>query len=229
MTGTMRLMIVSALAASLGTGCGQTLAGSSTAPSAMTPSAAAPSPASSADTKAATLRTTLNTLLAEHVWLAADATGAALAGREDEFKAAAGVLDANSAAIAAALGSVYGADAERAFLPLWRKHIGFAVDYTVGVATRDRARQDRAVSDLVQYSEDFGAFLASANPALPKSAVAGLVKHHVVTLKDVIDAQASGDQARAYAARRTAAQHMSMIADPLASAIVAQFPDRFGG
>ena len=57
--------------------------------------------------------------------------------------------------------------------------------------------------------------------------VAELVKHHIVTLKEVIDAQATKDYARAYAAQRTAVAHMQMIADPLASAIVKQFPDRF--
>ena len=114
------------------------------------------------------LRTTLNVALREHVYLAAFATGAALGGRDAEFKAAANALDANSVAIAQAIGSVYGKDAEAAFLPLWRRHIGFAVDYTTGVATGDRTKQDRAVSDLVAYSQDFGAFLASANPNLPK-------------------------------------------------------------
>ena len=92
---------------------------------------------------AATLRTGLNTLFAEHVVLASAATGAALDGRDTEFKAAAGALDANSIAIGQAIGSVYGKDAEAAFLPLWRRHIGFAVDYTTGVATGDRAKQDR--------------------------------------------------------------------------------------
>ena len=178
-------------------------------------------------TPAAGLRVGLNALLSEHVYLAAAATNAALGGRDAEFKAAAGALDANSVAIAKAIGSVYGADAEKAFLPLWRKHIGMVVDYTVGKATKDQAKQDRAVSDLLGYTQDFGAFLSGANPNLPKAVVADLVKHHVVTLKDVIDAQAAQDQARAFMAERTGAGHMQMIADPLAEAIVQQFPDRF--
>jgi len=180
-------------------------------------------------TEAAGLRSALNNLLQEHVYLAAAATGAALDGRDVEFKAAAGALDQNSIAISKAIGSVYGTDAERAFLPLWRRHIGFAVDYTVGVASGDKTKADKAVGDLLGYTEDFGAFLASANPNLPKNVVAGLAKHHVVTLKDVIDAQASKDPAKAYMALRTAAGHMSMIADPLAEAIVKQFPDKFTG
>jgi hypothetical protein len=209
-----------AAAALLVTGCSQSMS--------MSHGMASPAASTSA-TQAATLRTTLNALFAEHVVLAGAATGAALGGREAEFKAAAGALDANSVAIAQAIGSVYGKDAETAFLPLWRKHIGFVVDYTVGAAGGDRAKQDKAVSELVAYTQDFGAFLASANPNLPKTVVADLVKHHVVTLKDVVDAQAAKDHARAYTGLRTASAHMAMIADPLAGAIAKQFPDRFPG
>ena len=178
-------------------------------------------------TPAAGLRAGLNALLSEHVYLAAAATNAALAGRQPEFQAAAASLDANSVDVARAIGSVYGPDAEKAFLPLWRKHIGMVVDYTVGAASSDRAKQDRAVSELIGYTQDFVAFLAAANPNLPKAVVADLVKHHVVTLKDVIDAQAAKDQGRAFSAQRTGAGHMQMIADPLAEAIVTQFPEKF--
>ena len=180
-------------------------------------------------TPAAGLRVGLNALLSEHVYLAAAATNAALGGRQPEFEAAAAALDANSVDVARAIGSVYGPDAEQAFLPLWRKHIGMVVEYTVGVATGDRAKQEKAVNDLVGYTQDFGAFLSGANPNLPKAVVADLVKHHVLTLKAVIDAQAAKDQDRAFTALRTGAGHMQMIADPLAGAIVKQFPDKIAG
>ena len=165
----------------------------------------------------------------EHTYLAARATGAALGGREPEFKAAAAALDANGVDIWKAIGSVYGQGAQDAFLPLWRRHVGFVVDYTVGVATKDQAKQQKAVDDLVGYSQDFGAFLASANPNLPKDVVAGLVKDHILTLKPVIDAQAAGDHPKVYTMLRSATVHMRMIADPLAEAIVKQFPQKFGG
>jgi len=179
-------------------------------------------------TKAAELRASLTYLMGEHILLASSATGAALAGRDAQFKAAAAALDANSVDISRAIGSVYGQGAQDAFLPLWRRHIGFVVDYTVGVATKDKPKQDKAVADLVQYTQDFGALLASANPNLPKDTVAELVKTHVLTLKDVIDAQAAGDQPKAYTVLRSATVHMRMIADPLAEAIVKQFPRKFG-
>jgi hypothetical protein len=173
------------------------------------------------------LKAALNTLLQEHVYLAAGATGAALGGRQAEFQAAAAALDGNSQDIAKAIGSVYGADAGTAFLGLWRRHIGFVVDYTTGLATKDTAKQTQAVNALLGYTQEFAAFLSGANPNLPKDAVAELVKTHILTLKDVIDAQASKDPQQTWATLRMAGMHMSMIANPLADAIVKQFPSRF--
>src|SRR5215470_1511716 len=192
--------------------------------STMTQIAAKPS----ATTKAAALRSALDQLLGEHVQLAADATNAALNGRDAEFKAAAAALDANSVDIANAIGSIYGKDTGEAFLGLWRSHINMVVEYTVATASKDKAKQDKAVGDLMQYTKDFGAFLNAANPNLPQDAVADLVKHHAVTLKAVIDAQASGDQQKAYTALRAAYGHMAMIAEALAEGIVKQFPKKFG-
>ena len=204
----------------LGAGCGMATSQYGSMPG-------SPSAMATSNTKAAELRTGLNALLGEHLLLAASATGAALAGREAQFKAIAASVDANSVDISKAIGSVYGAGAQDAFLALWRKHIGFAVDYTTGVAAKDKAKQDKAVNDLVQYTQDFGAFLSSANPNLPKTVVADLVKSHVLTLKDVIDAQAARDWQKVYPALRAAAAHMQMIADPLADAIAKQFPAKF--
>ena len=190
-------------------------------------SARAPHAPHAAAASAAELKTMLNTLLQEHVYLAAGATGAALGGRAPEFRAAAAALDGNSQDIAKAIGSVYGADAGTAFLGLWRRHIGFVVDYTTGLATKDVAKQTQAVNALLGYTQEFAAFLAGANPNLPKDAVADLVKTHILTLKDVIDAQASKDPQKTWTALRMAGMHMSMIANPLADAIVKQFPSRF--
>jgi plastocyanin len=53
------------------------------------------------------------------------------------------------------------------------------------------------VSDLVQYTKDFGAFMHSASPAIPANVVADLVKTHVLALKAVVDAQAAKNWAQA--------------------------------
>jgi hypothetical protein len=185
--------------------------------------------AMNASVTAGDLRSQLTVLLNEHVVLAADATNAALGGRPDEFDAAVAELDRNSEDLSALIGVAYGESAGQAFLPLWRKHIGFFVDYTNGLATKDQAAADKAVADLTAYADEFAAFLNSANPNLPKDTVSGLVLQHIMTLKGVVDAQATGDPQAAYQALGEAVAHMHMIADPLAGAISQQFPEKFPG
>ena len=141
--------------------------------------------------------------------------------------AAAKSLDANSVDLSKSIESVYGADAGKAFLDLWRKHIGFFVDYTTGKATNDTAKVEKARKDLDGYRADFGAFIASANPNLPKQAVADELTPHVATLFAAIDAQAAKD-ATAFDKLRVAASHMPMTANVLAGGIAKQFPQKFG-
>src|SRR5262249_6979486 len=97
----------------LATGCAQSMAGPM--------SGGDKSMVAASATPAASLRVALNSLLGEHVVLAAAATGAALDGREAEFKAAADALDANSVEISKAIGSVYGRGAAQDFPPAVRR------------------------------------------------------------------------------------------------------------
>jgi hypothetical protein len=182
---------------------------------------------SAAPQSAGDLRTGLNRLLQEHAFLTAAVTGATLGERADEAKAAAAALDGNSLDLARSVGSVYGDDAGRAFLDLWRQHIVFLVDYTRATRTTHRAMREDAVRNLGGYAEDFAAFLASANPHLPAPALTELLQTHVAGLTALVDAQAGGDAAAGYTRLRELAGHMQRIGDPLAAAIARQFPDRF--
>src|SRR5690606_20879705 len=136
----------------------------------------------------------------------------------------AAALDENSVALAGSIESVYGEDAGAAFLELWRTHIGFFVDYTVGSASDDMAMVAAARAGLDEYRTDFGAFIASANPNLPADAVADELVPHVAMLFAVIDAQAA-DSDDAYSQLREAASHMPHTAAVLAGGIAAQFPE----
>ncbi|HVL28044.1 MAG TPA: hypothetical protein VM390_07840 [Acidimicrobiales bacterium] len=186
-----------------------------------------------ADSQASTLRAGMTSLLREHVFLAASATGAALGGRQPQFEAAAAALNgpsaSNTADIVAAIGSVYGADVGRAFDGLWRSegHIPAVVAYTQAVAANNRAGADKAVNDLLAYAKTFGTTLNSVNANLPAAAVEEAIKMHATTLKAVIDAQAAKDAARTATSLRTAVGHMSETATVLADATVKKFPERF--
>jgi hypothetical protein len=186
--------------------------------------------ASPVDSGASSLRSGLTALLQEHVYLAGITVTQGVGKGLDsaEFKAAAGALDKNSVGLADAITSVYGKPAGDQFLALWRKHIGFFVDYTRGKATNDQAVITKAKNDLDGYRNDFGAFISSANPNLPKEAVAQELIPHIQTLSDAIDAVVAKD-AGAFTKLRTAAMHMPMTADILAGGIAKQYPDKFPG
>ena len=180
---------------------------------------------------AAKLRQTLTAGLQEHEYLAGIAVAQAVVTKKTdspEFTAAAAALDKNSVALSDAIASIYGKGAGDAFLPLWRKHIGFFVDYTVGKLTNDTAKATKAKADLDGYRADFGAFLASANPNLTKDAVAEALVPHVTATFDAIDGVVAGD-GTGFEKLRIAAGHMPMLAETLAGAIAKQFPAKFTG
>src|SRR5690349_10946308 len=120
------------------------------------------------ETGAATLRAGLTNLLEEHVYLAGIAVSSGVNSglTSPAFKASAATLDQNSVALSEAIGSVYGADAAKGFLALWRKHIGMFVDYTKGLATKDKKLAAKAQKQLDDYRASFANFLHSANPEI---------------------------------------------------------------
>jgi hypothetical protein len=212
-----------------------TLAGaacSGSTPDAQSPDAPSTPPAvvNTADTGASELRATLTAALQEHEYLAGIGVFAAVKTGADSgvTGAALGALGENTQALRDAIGSIYGADAGAAFEPLWETHIGFFVDYTMAKATGDAAKARKARKDLDAYRADFGAFLASANPNLTTGAVADALIPHVASTLAAIDAVVAGD-GDAFAKLRSAASKLPPIAEVLAGAISAQFPETFGG
>jgi hypothetical protein len=175
------------------------------------------------------LRVNLNELFQEHLYLASMATSAALryGATDPEFVAAGTALNTNGTDIGAAVGSLYGADAQNQFNALWSAHNGFFVDYTIGVATKDAAKKGAAVDNLkMKYITPFSAFLSGAT-GVPQDALAGLLTTHILTTAAIVDDQGAKDWAKASTDDRTAAHDMQMIADPLGAAFVKKFPAKF--
>ncbi|MFT5222234.1 MAG: hypothetical protein ACI867_000532 [Glaciecola sp.] len=136
--------------------------------------------------------TTLSQILEEHVFLAGFAVRAAYGAGGDledpSFVAAAGVLDENSVELAAVIATI-DADSEAPFLALWREHIGFFVNYAVGIATGDDALADGALASLAGYGDQAGAFFEGlSGGVIPASAVKGALEQHVISLSATIRA-----------------------------------------
>jgi hypothetical protein len=172
-------------------------------------------------TEAAALRATLTSLLSDHVWLAGNALDTAVQKKGDlkdpQVVGAVKALDANSVALAEAIGSVY-PDAEKPFLASWRQHIGFFVNYTLGKATKDDKQVAKAEADLDAYRTSFGELINSVIPELPADAVAEELKPHVQSLYAAIDASVAG-KADYQTRLSMAADHMAMTAEVLAGGI----------
>jgi hypothetical protein len=185
------------------------------------------------DDGASTLRADLTSLLQEHVYLAGIAFETAIdAGgdlTETETVAAVETLDENTVALADAVGSVAGPENGEAFLGLWREHIGFFVDYTLGEATGDQAAKDQALSNLVGYQEAAGAFFEEITGGeIQADVLVGGLDEHVTTLTAAIDAMVA-DSPEQFSLLRMAGQHMFGAANLLATGIVAAVPEMFPG
>jgi hypothetical protein len=178
--------------------------------------------------KSVDLRVGLNEALQEHLFLATFATNAALrSDGADEFAAAGAALSNNGTDIGDVIGSLYGDDAKSTFNGIWSAHNGYFVDYTKAVGAKDDTARKAAVDDLTnKYVPMFAAFLHGATD-LPEDTLAQLTADHVQTTAAVVDAQGAAKPKDAADADRHAAQHMQMLADPLAKAIVVKLPSKF--
>jgi hypothetical protein len=218
----LRLAAVVGGLALVTTACGSNTEDASDTPSTPASSAAATAAgAAGTKTDAAALRAGLTYLLEEHVYLAGIAISQAVKDGGDltkpGTKAAVAALDTNSVALSKAVASAY-PDAEKPFLDSWRSHIGFFVDYTLGKATKDNAKVEKAKADLNGYRTSFGQLINSVVPELPADTIAGALMPHVDSLFAAIDAVVAGDPT-AFAKLKTAASHMPGTAAALAGGI----------
>jgi hypothetical protein len=225
-------MLSRSLTAKVGTGtlvlvlgavaCGGSSSGSNAATQPTPAGATASASTMAADTTAtpaAALRAGLDQLFREHVNLTGFTVQTAVISGVSSTQTAAALkaLDGNTVAIGDAIGSVYGDAARTAFLKMWRAHIGFFVDYTVGLATKDDAKVKTAQEKLAGYKRDFAAFLGGATH-IPPAAIAAELQGHIQTLESAIQAILTKSTDTG-AKLQMAAMHMDGTAAALASGI----------
>jgi hypothetical protein len=175
------------------------------------------------------LRASLTGLLVQHVAATGFVVQTAVAAHGNlnnpEVKGAVTALSDNTSQLGAAIGSVYGPAAQQQFLKLWRAHIGFFVNYTLGTATKNSAKVTTAKKDLAGYISQFSAFMAGATK-LPQPAVAADLQGHVSTLETAIEAIVAGSPS-ASTKLQAAEDHMAGTGAVLAQGIAASKPAMF--
>lgn len=183
--------------------------------------------ASKTSDKASDLRATLVSFGTEHMDLTYGAVSSALQGSASAEADQADLVK-NGNDLAAAVGSVYGDEAEATFKDVWTLHLTEFVNYAVASSKNDDAAKQAALDKIdAEYTKPLAAYLASANPNLPEDALYSGLKEHVDMTAVMIDAQAKGDYAAATAQRDMGVTHLEGLMTTLASGIVKQFPEKF--
>lgn len=180
-----------------------------------------------ASTKAAELRANLVALGVEHM----DLTYAAVASTLNATKSAeadGADLYKNGTDIGAAIGSIYGKEAETTFNKVWKLHLDQFVAYATAASKNDEAGKKAALDKIdSQYTKPLAAYLAKANPNLPEDTLYKGLKSHVDMTAVMIDNEAKGDYTAATKLRDQAADHLRDLFSTLAAGIVKQYPDKF--
>ena len=178
-------------------------------------------------TKAADLRANLVTLGVEHMDLTDAAVSAKLDGAPNAKEVGAD-LYSNGDKIGAAVGSIYGKDAQNTFDTVWKLHLDDFVKYAVASKGGDAAGQAAALKDIdTNYTHPLSAFLAKANPNLPEATLYSVLSDHVAQTAQMIDDHVKGDYTAEAAKRDEGAQHLNGVFSTLASGIVKQYPSKF--
>jgi len=117
---------------------------------------------------------------------------------------------------------IYGARTAATFTTLWNAHVQQLSDYAVALAGHDTSGQRAANAQLHHIEGDLGTFLSTATEGrLTPAAARQAVTMHIQMLLAQADAYARGDYASAYEMETQGFDHMTAMADELASDIAA--------
>ncbi|TDL81023.1 copper amine oxidase [Peribacillus frigoritolerans] len=180
------------------------------------------------DTPAADLRSTLNSLAAEHFALAATGMQKGFDQKED-YDFVSWSEDANTADFKAAIGSIYGEEGAAQFEKVWQgNHINAQAEIVAATLEGDEAKVKEAKAKLDQFAMDFGAFLGAATAEnLPPKDAEGAVKAHEALVTQTFDQYVAGDYDASYQSFREGYKFMFGVGQTLGNAIVTQMPDKF--
>jgi hypothetical protein len=175
---------------------------------------------------AANLRVQLNKELQSHVSLALSALRN-LYDENDQVDAFLAELEENTNDLGSSIGSVFGNDAEDEFEELWRDHIGFFANETIGLRENDEEMVEEARENLEQYAEDVADFFVAAMPSLDEDTLMAGANEHRMLLSGSMEAYDDEDYDEAYELQYEGEMQVKGLADALTTGITNRFPDQF--
>jgi hypothetical protein len=176
----------------------------------------------SIETPSAQLRSTMQALWQEHVYLTWYAVDAGLRDgfTSSSFMSARLSLDANTAAMAERWGEDYGNASARAFERTWQTEVEAMIAYAQGSA--------EALDELELFRASLGQIAQEeTGQVLDQETFEGELVAHTDSVTEAIDSRRE-DTRQQWDLWFAAAGHMPVLADVLATATIQRFPDVYG-
>ena len=175
---------------------------------------------------AADLRVTMNNLLREHVSINID-VNRDIVSNSDDLAATLEAEYQNGKDLAAAIGSIFGSDAEEAFMELFDEHLEASNGIAEAIEMDDEDLIEEELEELEEYLEEIATFLSGAINGLDyETAFSGLMEHEELVNESTM-AFHDGDYDESYRLEAKALTQISGIADALTAGIVMTFPQKF--
>jgi hypothetical protein len=176
----------------------------------------------SVEAPSAILRSTMQALWQEHVyltWYAVDA-GIRSGTTSSAYTSARASLDANTAAMAERWAEDYGAASARDFEQTWRREVEAVLAYAQG--------SDTAIDDLDVFRASLAQIVhEETGEVLDRDTFENELVVHTDSVLEAIDARRN-DIRQQWDLLSAAAGHMPVLADVVATATAQRFPDRYG-
>jgi hypothetical protein len=165
------------------------------------------------------LRAAFAMLLGEHMEMIIEAQRATFAGQE-QFKAAAAQVNANTAALTQGMAGIVGPQQAKEFQAAWAQHVEGLMAYTAAVADMNNPGKAKAVDELNQLAVDLAVYFShvvrNQQAVVP---LTGAVTAHDTHLTEQVDAYAAKDYAKAQQMEAAGYQQMLGVSDTLVNAI----------
>ena len=180
------------------------------------------------ESSAAKLRVDMNNLLREHVTSSLTVTRNIVDGASDaKLNGAKAAQTANAVAIATAVGSIYGKEAQDAITTPFVEHITQSNNYAVAVKNNDMAAQETALTALRAELRKVADIFNSVIPSVPADDLYAALSAHEDLLNQAAVEYQAGNFEKAYELENEALVQISGGADVLTKGIIAAKPDMF--
>jgi len=133
----------------------------------------------------------------------------------------------NQEDIGNAITTYYGADVGNKLTTLLKEHISIAVDIVSAAKANDQAKFKDENIRWQDNADQIAVFLSQANPNWPKATLKDMMRIHLSTTIDELDAVLSEQYDKSVTAFDAVLNHILNMSDALSSGIIKQFPDKF--